>query len=139
VAVAVTATVWLLRPDRLPLRADAGLYELDLDAPTVSVADALALYEAGDHLFVDTRPGSGLATVPGAIPVREDSFDDDLLEAFDFLTPDAPLVLFGDGSLLRVSSVAARLKERGFEDILILTGGLAAWRAAGGEMREAAP
>jgi rhodanese-related sulfurtransferase len=139
-ALVLTAASWGLRTDRLPLRADPAIYDVDLAAPTVSVDRAIELYDLGDHLFIDTRPaGSDGLEIPGAIRVREATFDDDLLAAFDFLTPDAPLVLFGDGSLLQVSSVAARLQQRGYEDIVIMTAGPEAWRQAGGEVREAAP
>ncbi|MCP4571037.1 MAG: rhodanese-like domain-containing protein [bacterium] len=89
------------------------------------------------HIFVDTRPtgpaaASGLA-VPGAVPIRPGSFDDDLLEIFDFVGPDDPLVLYDDGGLLGASNIAARLLERGFTDLSIMAGGVAAWQQAGGE------
>lgn len=131
-AALLTAAGWALRPERLPLRADPTYYELELAAPLVAVAEAMALYDAGDHLFLDTRPGAPATTVPGAFLVREDSFDDDLLRSFDFLTPADPLVLFGDGDLAAASNVAGRLKDRGWTDLRIMSGGLAAWAAAGG-------
>jgi len=136
-AILLTVLSWSLRPDRLPLRADTSVYELELAAPMVDMATALALYEEGLHVFVDTRPtaaaaASGLA-VPGAVPVRQDSFDDDLLAVFDFMGPDDPLVLYDDGGLLGASNIAARLVERGFGDLSIMAGGVAAWREAGGE------
>ncbi|MFO7608534.1 MAG: rhodanese-like domain-containing protein [Candidatus Krumholzibacteriia bacterium] len=131
-ALVLTILTWALRPDRLPLRADPAVYELDLAAPLVTPAAARALYDAGDHLFVDVRPGTPAATVPGAFLVREDSFDDDLLRSFDFLTPADPLVVFGAGELAAASNVAGRLLDRGWQDVVIMSGGLAAWEAAGG-------
>ena len=59
-AVAVAAS-WVVRPDRLPLVADARVYELELPAPLVDTATALGLFDEGVHLFIDTRdiePGS---------------------------------------------------------------------------------
>ena len=44
------------------------------------------------------------------------------------MTPEDHLVLFGDGDLLPVSNIAARLMDRGYPNLLILKGGLAAWR-----------
>jgi hypothetical protein len=139
VAVAATAVTWALRPDRLPLVADARTYELELAAPLVSPADAIVLYDEGAHLFVDTRalePGSA-PTIPGALPIRAETFDDDLFVLFDFLTTADPLVLFGDGDLLATNTIASRLADKGYLDLRILDGGLEAWRRAGGEIREA--
>ncbi|PJA73882.1 hypothetical protein CO151_10860 [bacterium CG_4_9_14_3_um_filter_65_15] len=133
IVLAVTAVSWALRPDRLPLSADPTFYKLELDAPLIATKQAVALYDAGTHLFVDTRPGpiGATPTIPGSVPIRQDSFDDDLLDLFDFITPEDPLILFGDGNLSLASSIAARLKARGYVDLEILSGGLEAWRAAG--------
>lgn len=139
VTVVATAATWALRTDRLPLVADARTYELELAAPLVSPADAIVLYDEGAHLFVDTRdlePGSA-PTIPGALPIRAATFDDDLYELFDFMTTADPLVLFGDGDLLATNTIASRLFDKGYLDLLILDGGLEAWRKGGGEIREA--
>ena len=138
-AVLATAVTWAVRPDRLPLVADARVYELELPVPLVDTATALALYEEGAHFFVDTRGlESGSApTIPGALPIRAASFDDDLLDLFDFLTTEDPLVLFGDGDLNATANIAARLLDRGYVDLLIFDGGLKAWEKAGGEIRPA--
>ena len=140
-AVLATAASWLLRSDRLSLRADPAFYELELAAPLIDATEALRFYEAGDHLFIDTRPvvpGSA-PTIPAAMPIRQESFDDDLLEVFDFLRPEDPVILFGDGDLNAVSNVAGRLRDRGFQDLAILRGGLGAWRQAGGETTQPRP
>lgn len=140
-SVVATAVTWLLRSDRLPLRADPAFYELELAAPLVEAAEALRLFQAGDHLFIDTRPvvPGTEPTIPAAMPIRQESFDDDLLEVFDFLRPEDPLILFGDGNLNEVSNVAARLHDRGYQDLAILRGGLGAWRQAGGEITQPRP
>ena len=138
VAIVLTAVSWTLRADRLPLRADLSLYDLELAVPLVEIPAALAWYEEGMHIFVDTRPAdeaaaSGLA-VPGAVPVRPATFDDDLLDIFDFVGPDDPLVLYDDGGLAGANNIAARLLDRGFTDVSILAGGVRAWQAAGGDI-----
>ena len=136
VAVVGTGLSWALRTDGLSLRADPTFYERELSAPLVGPAEALALYDAGTHLFIDTRADDPVRTVPGAFHVREDTFDDDLLRNFDFLTPADPLVVFGDGGLAAASNVAARLQQRGWTDVVIMSGGMAAWQAAGGPVSE---
>jgi rhodanese-related sulfurtransferase len=139
VAVAATAATWALRPDPLPLVADARTYELELAAPLVGPREAVVLYDEGEHLFVDTRdvePGA-VATIPGALPIRANNFDDDLFDLFDFLTTEDPLVLFGDGDLMATNTIASRLADKGYRELLILDGGLSAWRKAGGEIRDA--
>lgn len=136
VAVILTAASWSLRPEKLPLQADPLTYELELAAPLIDPSDALLLYDEGIHLFIDSRPrpAGAFDTVPGAIFISEENFDDDLLEYFDFMTPEDYLILFGDGDLFSVSNLAVRFQERGYENLLILKGGLGAWRKAGGEI-----
>jgi rhodanese-related sulfurtransferase len=133
-ALILGCALWAVRPDRLPLRADPSLYEIAWPVPTVDVAAALRLYEAGDHLFIDTRPDAGpdTPTVPGAFIIRLATLADDLRFHFDYLGPADPLVLFGDGDLAELAYIATRLQERGYPELLILTGGFSAWLAAGG-------
>jgi 3-mercaptopyruvate sulfurtransferase SseA len=53
------------------------------------------------------------------------------------VAPDKPVVLSdekGDGDL--TPQVAEKLQANGFADVRILTGGFAAWEAAGGETQE---
>lgn len=133
VAVLATGGWWARHSERLPLRADPAVYELELEAPLVPVDIARALYEEGAHLFVDTRPPTAVETIPGSLFVREDSFDDDLVANFDFMFPEDALILFGNGDLTRASNIAGRLKQRGFENVSILQGGLSAWKRAGGD------
>ena len=135
-ALVVTAVSWLLRSDGLPFGADPVGYELELAAPLIGIEEALALYDEGEYLFVDTRlrTDGEFQTIPGAFFVREASFDDDLLEYFDFMTTDDHFILFGDGDLFPVSNVAARMKGRGYQNLFILKGGLADWLHTDGEI-----
>jgi rhodanese-related sulfurtransferase len=142
-AVALAAARWAAWPPRLPLAADPTAYELDLSAPLVEVAAARDHFDAGAHLFIDTReygPDAG-DSVPGAFTLRPDSFDDDLLALLDIVTPEMPMILYGDGNLALANNVAARLKQRGYGNLALLQGGLDAWRAGGGPVspREPAP
>lgn len=133
VAILATGAWWARTPDRLPLLADPTVYELELEAPLLTMPEALVFYEEGVHLFVDTRTDPGTETVPGAFVIRAATFDDDLLANFDFMYPEDPLILFGNGNMTVTSNIAGRLIERGYENVVILQGGLAAWKKAGGE------
>ncbi len=132
VSAALAAGLWALRPDRLPLRAQAEVYELELAAPVVPVNEAMVSYEAGSHLFVDAREDAAGDGIPGAFRVRSSSFDADLAEARDFLYPEDQVVVYDDGGMQIAGAVAVRFAERGYANVTILQGGLAAWRAAGG-------
>ncbi len=134
ISILATAGWWASNSDRLPLRAEAAVYELELEAPLLTVAEALEFYEEGVHLFVDTRSETGGETIPGALFIREATFDDDLLENFDFMFPEDALILFGGGDLSRTSNIAGRLKARGYENLHILQGGLSGWQHGGGDI-----
>jgi rhodanese-related sulfurtransferase len=136
VALVAGGVWWARSPDRLPLRADARVYELELAAPLVTTGAAREFYDEGVRLFVDTRATTDGLTIPGALFIREDTFDDDLLANFDFIFPEDPLILFGDGDLTRTSNVAGRLRERGYPNLQILAGGLAAWQQGGGPVAD---
>jgi len=133
VAVLATGGWWARNSERLPLRADPAVYELELEAPLVPVATARTLYDEGAHLFVDTRPPAAGETIPGSLFVREASFDDDLVANIDFMYPEDELILFGNGNLSGASNIAGRLRQRGFKNLNILQGGLSAWKQAGGD------
>ena len=136
VSVVLTAGLWALRDERLPLQAESEIYELEVPVPVVEIADALELYEIGDCLFVDVRPDDerGAGTIPGALRIRAASFDDDLYELADFVYPEDPILLFGTGDLTGPVHVADLMLSRGFEDVRILRGSVAAWSASGGEI-----
>jgi len=133
-SLALAVGLWLVRPDRLALRADSQVYALDLSAPLISVDEALVAYEDGSRFFVDTRAGdpSGRASIPGSFVIREQHLLEDLEAMGDFLFPEDPLILYGTDHPLPVDAVAARLQTRGFENVVILQGGLEAWQRAGG-------
>ena len=132
-SLVLTAALWAVRSDRLPLRADPQVYLIDLPVPLMATDQASAVYAAGSHFFVDTRPGepADRATVPGSFVIREQEFDADVAALDGFLFPEDALVLFGADHPLPVAAVAARLQARGFENLVILQGGFAAWQREG--------
>ncbi len=133
VSIIATGGWWARTTDRLPWVADPAVYELELAAPLIVVEDALGFYDEGVRLFVDTRSETNGVTIPGSFFIREATFDDDLLENFDFMFPEDELILFGSGNLSLTSNIAARLIGRGYENVVILKGGLAAWQHGGGD------
>ena len=143
ITLVLVAGSWLLRTPRVPLKADMSRYELDLGFPVVSPDNARELYEAGTHIFVDAReidPESE-PYIPGAFFIRASSFEDDLREVLDFIFPEDPLVIYGSEQLQVPGAVAGRFEQRGYEVTGILSGGVEAWRKAGGELagEEVAP
>jgi rhodanese-related sulfurtransferase len=126
---------WAVRTPRLPLRADLAAYELDLGFPVVPAAEAVALFLDNACIPVDTRAGAPARRIPGSFALGQETFDDDLREVFDFLSPADPLLVYGDGNLLVAAAVAGRLRERGFTDIRLLQGSLDVWEQAGGEIQ----
>ena len=140
-AALLAAGAWLVRVPRLALRVDPRTYSLDLGFPVLRPAAALALYRAGEHLFIDLRDidPERAPRIPGAFAVRESSFADDLLAAHDFLGPQEQVILYGDGNLPAAAAMAARLRDRGYNDISLLEGDLAAWRRAGGPVTGGEP
>ncbi len=133
-SLAAAGLSWAVRTPRLPLRADLSAYELDLGFPVVPAAEAVALFLENACVPVDTRPGDQARRIPGSFSLRQETFDDDLRDVFDFLSPADPLLVYGDGNLLVAAAVAGRLRERGFTDLRLLQGSLEAWEQAGGEV-----
>ncbi|MBU8869326.1 MAG: rhodanese-like domain-containing protein [Gemmatimonadales bacterium] len=135
ITIAAATVTWVSRDNRLPLIADRDFYELELSAPLVDIPGAIALFNEGNYLFIDTRSSLTLEddTIPGAFTIRALSLNDDLYELADTVYPEDPVILFGNGDLSGVAHVADLLLARGFEDILIMRGDLASWRNQGGE------
>jgi len=110
-ALLIAGAAWAVRTPRLPLATDATAYSMNIEFPLVGPAAAIAIHSADTHYFVDTRPEAGGGHVPGSFSVRQDEFDDDVMALRDFLLPEDPLILYGDGDLLALAAVAARLNR----------------------------
>ncbi len=138
VSLLIAAGSWMLRPNPISWNADPVSYELELSAPLVELADGLLLFEEGDHVFLDTRRNAADVeeTIAYAFILREASFDDDLLALMDEVYPEDPILLFGDGELSGVSNVAAKLQQRGYENVSILRVGVKGWQKDGGPVSE---
>lgn len=136
-----TTILWTLREEKLPLLADPTYYQLELTAPLVAITQAMVLYDAGEHLFVDVRSDkvANGNMIPGAFIIRESTMDDDLAANMDFLFPDDKIILYGSGDLMGPANIAARLQDRGFQNLVIMKGGLEAWKAADGPVSQRTP
>ena len=135
IALVLAAAAWAIRRP-LPLRADQKTYELELSAPLILPAEAVACYQAGSHFFVDAREGDLDATphIPGAFAIRLTSFDEDLAAAMEFFYPEDALILYSDGDLQTLAALAERFRERGYTKLSLMAAELSAWKAAGGEL-----
>ena len=102
----------------------------------ISVEELRALGENGATIL-DVGKHQGRREIRGAIRYRPH----DLLTPEHLalpLAPERPVVLYdekGDGDLTK--QIAAKLTASGFPDVRTLTGGFAAWEAAGGPTQEA--
>ena len=136
ITLVLALAAWFFRSPRLPLMADMSRYELDLGFSVVPARRALEFYEAGSHIFVDARelPPESRAYIPGAFFIRASSFEDDLGEVLDFIYPEDPLIIYGSEQLQIPGAVADRFVQRGYEVTGILSGGIEAWREAGGPL-----
>jgi 3-mercaptopyruvate sulfurtransferase SseA len=101
----------------------------------ITADELLALGDSGATI-VNVGQHQGRREIRGAIRYRPH----DLLTPDHLALPlaqDRPVVLYdekGDGDL--TLQIAERLRASGFEDVRILTGGFAAWEAAGGPTQE---
>jgi len=102
----------------------------------ISAEELRALGENGATIL-DVGKHQGRREIRGAVRYRPH----DLLAPDHLalpLAPDNPVVLYdekGDGDLTQ--QIAAKLTANGFSDVRTLTGGFAAWEAAGGPTQEA--
>lgn len=117
--------------------AKAIVKEAMSEVPAISVEDALPLLNSDDHVFVDLRdaPEQARGMIPGAVassrgmmefhidpesPVHNPAFNQDKTYVFYCASGGR-------------SALAARVAmEMGLAPVVNLTGGIAAWKKAGG-------
>ena len=108
--------------------------------PAISAEEAVALSGSPDHVFVDLRDGTEQArtgTIPGAVassrgmmefhidpesPAHKPEFNQDKIYVF----------YCASGGRSALAAVVAM--EMGLSPVVNLSGGVAAWKKAGGEM-----
>ncbi len=127
---------WAVNPDRLPLTADISSYELEINFDLVDAVDAVQMLNDNIVILVDVRSGEPALQLPGSFPVRQESFDNDFRDLFEFILPEDKLLLVGDGDLMILSAIAERVSERGYKNLVLMRDDISAWQQAGGEVRK---
>ncbi len=128
----------------LPPAAVVGFIQIDTKqtgpgtpaAPLAQDEIDLATAKSWDSvLWVDARARAQFdeAHIPGAVPLSEEEWDDDLVALFDQWKPDRKVVVYCDSAACDKSrQVAARLRsEVGLENVHWLRGGWDAWKKEG--------
>lgn len=125
---AVASALWHPKaPAWYRVQAPAGRDEVD-------VAQVAARWPGG-VIWLDARPRAAFEAshIPGAMPLGEAQFDEDLLAILDVLQKtDRPLVIYCDGARCEASR---RVRERLLQMVpvdqcFVLRGGFPAWKAA---------
>lgn len=111
-------------PGEIEVRS-AGKISSDIDAATFQVAPSAA--RAQKAVFLDVREG-GAGGIPGSMRMPMGTIGVRVSE----LPSDQVVIVWCDDGRLATEAVRF-FRERGMEDTFALTGGLAGWRAAGGE------
>ena len=107
--------------------------------PAIDVAEAMSLLNSADHVFVDLRDGKEQAQgmIPGAIAssrgVMEFQIDPESPAHNPAFNQDKTYIFYcASGGR---SALAAKVAtEMGLSPVLNLTGGIAAWKQAGGDV-----
>ena len=95
--------------------------------PSVEVAGATHLINREDALVVDVRETaeyeSGHILGARSVPLAR-------IETSELKRKDKPVILYCDSGE-RAAKAAAALRKQGFEKVVVLSGGLGAWKQAG--------
>ena len=123
-------------PIRMTLEGDVGS-EGEFTAkgpPYITVSWAHRLFKSGTCSFIDASEAKDFesAHIPGARSLTPEAFDVDAVPALlDTIPRESTLVLYCGSGCGAADYVAIRVRELGFEKVLVIGEGLDAWRAAG--------
>ena len=95
---------------------------------SLGVGEALDVAAGRGALWVDARPAEAFARghAPGAVPLTEERWGDQLGGVLERWTPAAPVIVYCDGGDCHASErVAARLRDAGVDPVFTLRGGWA--------------
>jgi rhodanese-related sulfurtransferase len=121
-----------LRPEGIPLIADAGTFRIQTDAEFMKVDDAIRLFEDGDVVFVDARDARVFSQghVEGALNIPPTQSGVDELSWFSDV--ESSIVCYASEESQRQAGVVAdKIIEMGARQVFILYGGFEAWKEAG--------
>jgi rhodanese-related sulfurtransferase len=124
-------------PQKIIKTSSSLVKEALAEVPTISVNEAMSLVESNTHIFVDLRDGveQSRGMIPGAVASSRG-----LMEFH--IDPDSPAhnpafnqdktYIFYCASGGRSALAAKVAMDMGLSPVVNLTGGIAAWAAAGG-------
>ena len=121
-----------IRPVGIPLRIDTEPAAATDTDGGITVAEAEE--RIGLILFVDARSRAAYAEghLPGAVSLPNEEFEPAYGEVAGQLVAGVPLVAYCEGGDCTVShSLAKALRQGGYDDVRVLTGGIEAWQEAG--------
>lgn len=102
--------------------------------PATSPQQAKGMLDAGQAILVDARPQESFKQghIPGAVNLTPDLFDFLYGMRLSKQPKDKPILIYGRTvSRLYDEDVAGLLARRGHKNVMLLSGGLAAWKDAG--------
>lgn len=100
----------------------------------VTPAEAMALHQGGQHVFLDVRDQVevNLGRIPGAVHVSRGTLEGKVEAA---VPRDAKVVIYcASGN--RSAMAALTLQEMGYGDVCSLSAGFRGWAEAGGEVQD---
>jgi rhodanese-related sulfurtransferase len=101
---------------------------------TINLAQAYALFQPGQALFIDARPGDEFAElhVPKALNIPPDRVETGVAEKVAGLARDREIVVYcGQANCDLALKVAEKLQTLGFTRVVAYIGGFRAWDEAG--------
>ncbi|WP_375229169.1 rhodanese-like domain-containing protein [Roseobacter sp. S98] len=127
-------------PQNITKNARDIVKEAMAQVPAISAEEAVALSGSPDHVFVDLRDGTEQArtgTIPGAVAssrgMMEFHIDPESPAHKPEFNQDKTYVFYcASGGRSALAAVVAM--EMGLSPVVNLSGGVAAWKKAGGEM-----
>ena len=115
------------------LTADAKMAAALMSREIQSIADAKALFDAGETLFVDARPAEAFdqGRITGARSLPAGNFDELFPDFFTQIPLETPLVVYCSGRQCEESHhLAELLLEAGYTHVRILLDGFPGWQEA---------
>lgn len=109
-------------------------YQKEIDAPAISVKEAMELFNSGKVKFIDARAEEDYKKghIPKSINLYQEEFDVHYEKVRDKISPEDEVVTYCGGEDCELSLFLARLlAEKGYKKIKIFFGGWEQWKEAG--------
>lgn len=128
-----------LREEPLPLVADPRVIALEVNIPIIYAQQALAGFDAGDHIFLDARERDIYVKghIGGAFSVPAESFHERYPLIAPLLSGDAKIVVYGwSAAPAAVERLAKVLQSAGISNASFLVDGYEGWLRLGAPTEE---